>query len=196
MPDALIVVDVQNDFCPGGSLPVTRGDAVVPVLNEYMARAAAVGVPIFVSRDWHPERTAHFQAYGGQWPPHCVQGTRGAEFHPDLRIPEGALVASKGMHEYDDGYSMIDAQFADGRDLLSALREAGVTRIYVGGLATDYCVLATVTDALAERFDVVVLADAVRAVDVQPGDGERALEEMREAGASFETLAGYRPARE
>jgi len=196
MSDALLVVDVQNDFCPGGSLPVPEGDAVVPVLNAYMARAAAAGIPIYVSRDWHPERTAHFQAYGGQWPPHCVQGTPGAEFHPGLRIPPGAVVASKGMREYDEGYSMIVAQLPDGRDQLSALREAGITRIYVGGLATDYCVRATVLDALAERFDVAVLADAVRAVDVQPGDGARALEEMREAGARFETLADFTPARE
>jgi nicotinamidase/pyrazinamidase len=196
MPDALVVVDVQNDFCPGGSLAVPEGDAVVSVLNAYMERAAADGIPIFASRDWHPEQTAHFAAYGGQWPSHCVQGTHGAEFHPDLRLPPGALVASKGMHAYDEGYSAIDAQLADGRDLLAALREMGITRLYVGGLATDYCVRATVLDALAERYDVVVLTDASRAVNVNPEDGESALREMAEGGAAFATLADFKPSRE
>jgi nicotinamidase/pyrazinamidase len=196
MPDALVVVDVQNDFCPGGSLAVPEGDAVVPVLNEYIGRAVGASIPIFVSRDWHPEQTAHFATYGGQWPPHCIQGTHGAEFHPELRVPPEALIASKGLHYYDEGYSVIDARLADGRDLLAALREMGITRLYVGGLATDYCVRATVLDALAERYDVVVLVDASRAVNLNPGDGERAQQAMAEAGAAVATLADFKPSRE
>jgi nicotinamidase/pyrazinamidase len=194
MKDALLVVDVQNDFCPGGSLAVAEGDAVVPVLNRYMERAAAAGIPIFASRDWHPAQTAHFREYGGQWPPHCVQGTPGAEFHPDLRLPEGTIVVSKGMNPVDEGYSLFEGKLEDGRDALRALRERGVTRVHVGGLATDYCVRATTLDALAARFDVFLLEDAIRAVEVQPGDGARAIAEMREAGAVPETLEGFQPA--
>jgi len=194
MKDALLVVDVQNDFCPGGSLAVAEGHAVVPILNQYMERAATGGIPIFASRDWHPAHTAHFREFGGQWPPHCVQNTPGAEFHPDLRLPKGTVIVSKGMNPVDEGYSLFEGKLADGRDALTALRELGVTRIHVGGLATDYCVRATTLDALAARFDVFLLEDAIRAVEVQPGDGERAIAEMREAGATSETLADFQPA--
>jgi nicotinamidase/pyrazinamidase len=193
MKDALLVVDVQNDFCPGGSLAVAEGHAVVPLLNQYMERAAAAGIPIFASRDWHPAQTTHFQESGGQWPPHCVQGTPGAEFHPDLRLPEGTVVVSKGMNPFDEGYSLFEAKLEDGRDALTALRELGVTRVHVGGLATDYCVRATTLDALAARFDVFLLEDAIRAVEAQPGDSERAIEEMRAAGAIPETLDDFQP---
>ena len=193
MPDALIVVDVQNDFCPGGALPVPLGDTVVPVLNEYLQRAAAKGMVIYASRDWHPQRTRHFQAYGGAWPPHCVQNTPGAQFHPDLRLPPGATVVSKGMSEEDEGYSALEAQLPDGRDLLSALREARVLRVHVGGLATDYCVRATVLAARTAGFKTFLLIDACRPVEVTPGDGERAVEEMLAAGATPQTLAGFHP---
>jgi nicotinamidase/pyrazinamidase len=193
MKDALLVVDVQNDFCPGGSLPVAEGAAVVPVLNQYMQRAVAAGIPIFASRDWHPAQTAHFREFGGQWPPHCVQGTPGAEFHPDLPLPDGAVVVSKGMNPVDEGYSLFEGRLEDGRDALTALRELGVTRVHVGGLATDYCVRATALDALAARFDVFLLEDAICAVEVQPGDGERAIKEMREAGAISEKLEDFHP---
>src|SRR5579885_2914685 len=193
MADALIIVDVQNDFCPGGSLAVPDGDAVVPVLNAYMERAHAAGVPVFASRDWHPAHTLHFQAEGGPWPPHCVQGTHGAEFHPDLRLPEGATVVSKGMSERDEGYSAMEALTPEGRSLADILRERGVTRVYVGGLATDYCVRATVLDARKAGLDTYVLVDASRPVDVAPGDGERALKEMLAAGAKPETLDEFQP---
>jgi nicotinamidase/pyrazinamidase len=192
--DALLIVDVQNDFCPGGALAVAEGHAVVPLLNQYMERAAAAGIPIFASRDWHPAQTAHFIEHGGQWPPHCVQGAPGAEFHPDLRLPEGTVVVSKGMNPVDEGYSLFEGKLEDGRDALTALRELGVTRVHVGGLATDYCVRATTLDALAARFDVFLLEDAIRAVEVQPGDEERAIKEMREAGAVSETLEVFHPA--
>jgi nicotinamidase/pyrazinamidase len=187
--DALVVVDVQNDFCPGGSLAVPEGDRVVPVLNRYMGRFAEAGAPIFVSRDWHPSKTKHFQAYGGVWPPHCVQGTAGAAFHAQLGLPREAVVVSKGMDPEQDAYSAFQAEDERGTPFTSALESRGVRRLFVGGLATDYCVKATVLDARRQGLDVVVLADAVRAVDVNPGDGERAMEEMRAAGARVTTLA-------
>lgn len=195
MVDALIVVDVQNDFCPGGSLAVPEGDAVVPVLNEYMSRAADAGVPIFASRDWHPEHTRHFAAEGGPWPPHCVQGTPGAEFHPELRLPEGVAIVSKGMSTEDQGYSALEAVLPDGQSLLEALRARGVEHIYIGGLATDYCVRATTLDALKDGFTTSVLVDASRAVDVQPSDGARALNEMLAAGAEPQILDEFAPER-
>ncbi len=193
MAEALIVVDVQNDFCPGGALPVPEGDAVVPVLNQYMARAAAAGLPIYASRDWHPQRTRHFKEFGGAWPPHCIQNTPGAEFHAGLHLPAGVVIVSKGTGEEDEGYSMLDASLPDGRDLTSALRDAGVTTVHVGGLATDYCVRATVLDALHAGLKTYLLSDASRPVDVTPGDGERAVAEMVAAGATPETLSNFQP---
>ncbi len=187
--DALVVVDVQNDFCPGGALAVARGDEVVPVLNRYIARFGERGAPVVASRDWHPARTRHFQAYGGSWPPHCVQGTPGAAFHGDLALPASAVVVSKGMDPEQDAYSAFQAEDARGVPFATVLRERGVRRLCVGGLATDYCVKATVLDALREGFEVLVLKDAIRAVDVKPGDGERAILAMSDAGARFVTLA-------
>ena len=187
--DALVIVDVQNDFCPGGALGVPHGDAVVPVLNRYAERFAAAGAPVFASRDWHPARTSHFKAYGGLWPPHCVQDTPGAEFHPELSLPSGATVVSKGMDPSEDAYSCFQAETADGMPFAAALGEAGVGRLFVGGLATDYCVKATVVDGAREGFEVIVLADAIAAVDLAPGDGAKALDEMRAAGAGMIQLA-------
>jgi nicotinamidase/pyrazinamidase len=186
--DALVIVDVQNDFCPGGALPVPGGDQVVPVLNACAERARAAGATVFASRDWHPERTKHFKAWGGAWPPHCVQGTPGAQFHPGLRLPREAVVVSKGMDPEEDAYSCFQASDTAGRPFLDLLRERGVRRLLVGGLATDYCVRATALDALRAGFEVAVLTDAVRAVDLTPGDGERALREMEAAGARLVTL--------
>jgi nicotinamidase/pyrazinamidase len=191
--EALIVVDVQNDFCSGGTLPVPHGDAVVPVLNAYLARADAFGMPIFASRDWHPAHTTHFAEYGGLWPVHCVQDTPGARFHPDLRLPPGTRIISTGTGEHDDGYSAFEGQLPDGTTLAEMLRAAGVERVYVGGLATDYCVRATVLGAREQGLDVVWLSDASRPVDVHPGDGERAREEMIAAGAHEGTLNDFHP---
>jgi nicotinamidase/pyrazinamidase len=181
--DALVIVDVQNDFCPGGALGVPDGDAVVPVLNRYAERFAAAGAPVFASRDWHPAKSAHFKAYGGVWPPHCVQGTAGAEFHPRLALPSGAAIVSKGMNPSDDAYSCFQAETDDGMPFLATLGELGVGRLFVGGLATDYCVKSTVVDGVREGFEMVVLADAIAAVDLTPGDGAKAIDEMRAAGA-------------
>lgn len=191
--DALIIVDVQNDFCPGGALPVPHGDAVVPVLNQYLARATAAGIPIFASRDWHPSETVHFAAFGGPWPPHCIQGTHGAQFHPDLRLPPRTLIGSKGTSTADDGYSALEARLPDGSGMLDTLRSLGIKRLHVGGLATDYCVRATVLDGLRASFEVFVLEDASRPVDVTEGDGEHAMREMLAAGAHPETIVDFLP---
>jgi epoxyqueuosine reductase len=187
--DALIVVDLQNDFCPGGALGVRGGDEIVPVVNRYLERFRDVGAPIFATRDWHPRVTRHFQAYGGVWPPHCVQGTPGADFHPALQLPAEAVVVSKGMDPNEDAYSAFQARDARGRALPEVLAANGVRRVFIGGLATDYCVRATALDASRAGLEVVVLTDAIRAVDLRAGDGARAEEEMRQAGARMATLA-------
>ena len=184
---ALLIVDVQNDFCPGGALAVPDGDRVVPVLNDYLARARKRGMPIYASRDWHPSVTSHFKAHGGEWPPHCVQLTQGASFHADLRLPESTVVVTKGQDPDSDGYSALEGLTPEGRNLLADLHERQIGRLYVGGLATDYCVNQSVLDARRAGFDVTVLGDAIAGVDVQPGDSARALKRMREAGAAVAT---------
>lgn len=181
--DALVIVDVQSDFCPGGALGVPDGDTVVPVLNRYAECFARHGAAVLATRDWHPARTRHFRAWGGVWPPHCVQGTPGAAFHPALRLPPGTEVVSKGADPEADAYSCFEAVAPDGAAFAEVLARRGVRRLFIGGLATDYCVKATALDALRAGLEVVVLTDAVRAVDLAPGDGARALEEVRAAGA-------------
>lgn len=176
--DALIVIDVQNDFLPGGALAVSRGEEVVPTLNAAIATFERRKLPLVASRDWHPADHCSFRPQGGPWPPHCVAGTAGAEFAPALRVPASAIIVSKGVTADDDSYS----DFA-GTDLDKRLRKAGVRRLFVGGLATDYCVRHTVLDARRAGYDVVLLVDAIRAVDVHPGDGDKAIAEMRKAGA-------------
>ncbi|MBI4121207.1 MAG: isochorismatase family protein [Parcubacteria group bacterium] len=176
---ALILVDVQNDFCPGGSLAVPNGHEVVPPLNRMIAFAVRHRWDIFASRDWHPRQTKHFAEFGGIWPVHCVQGTRGAEFHPDLRLPNGYVrfqVISKGLGDADD-YSAFDGGMRPEAE-----------HLYVGGLATDYCVLSTVRAAIEHGHKVTLLTDACRAVNLKDGDGERAIEEMRAIGAMFATV--------
>lgn len=184
-----MVVDVQNDFCPSGALAVAEGDHVVPVLNKYIEIFRKSGLPIYFTRDWHPPVTVHFKAYGGVWPPHCVQGTLGAEFHPDLEIPPGAVIMSKGDDPSQDSYSAFSGHDEKGRSLAEVLRADGVNHFYIGGLATDYCVRETSLDALKDGFEVTVLIDGVRGVDVLPGDSERALEEVKSKGAWTATLA-------
>jgi len=176
---ALVVVDVQNDFCPGGSLAVERGDEVIAPLNRLIKEFLERGEPVYKSRDWHPAKTKHFADYGGTWPVHCVQNTRGAEFHSDLLDDPRIHVVSKGTGD-EDQYSAFD-----GTTLADELRAQGVTEIWVGGLATDYCVKDTVLDALGEGFKVRALTEAMRAVNLRPGDDARAVEEMRRAGAQI-----------
>lgn len=177
---ALIVVDVQNDFCPGGSLAVADGDKVVAPLNKLINEFLDRGEPVFKTRDWHPAKTKHFKAYGGTWPVHCVQGTRGAEFHPDLLEDPRITIISKGIDESADGYSGFD-----GTNLTRLLGEEEVEEVWIGGLATDYCVKHTVLDALRENFEVKALADAMRPVNEDPQDGAEAIAEMRNAGAEI-----------
>jgi nicotinamidase/pyrazinamidase len=181
--DALIIVDVQNDFCPGGALAVSSGDEVIPVLNRVIERFSDAGLPIFATRDWHPQKTSHFSAYGGLWPAHCVQGTRGAEFHANLELKNDIVVISKGMAPDEDSYSGFQARDLSGARLAELLRRKAIERIIVGGLATDYCVKHTVLDGLKEGFKVLLLADAIRAVNLKPDDGELAIAEMVSAGA-------------
>ncbi|MBI4510981.1 MAG: isochorismatase family protein [Deltaproteobacteria bacterium] len=178
--DALVVVDVQNDFLPGGSLAVPHGDEVIAALNRAIDVFVARGQPVFATRDWHPPNQCSFRARGGPWPPHCVQGTPGASFAPGLRLQSGTQVVSKGTDPERDAYSGFQ-----GTDLADRLRAVSAKHLFVGGLATDYCVLNTVKDALDRDFAVSVLVDAVRAVDVNPGDGVRALDETRRWGAIF-----------
>jgi nicotinamidase/pyrazinamidase len=184
---ALLIVDVQNDFCPGGALAVSDGDRVVPVLNEYARVVRKAGGPVFASRDWHPPDTIHFRAQGGPWPPHCVRDTPGAAFHPDLDLPADTVVITKGDDRRGHGYSAFDGAAPDGRSLAAVLEADGVRRILIGGLATDYCVLTTALDGRKHGFDAVVLLDAVRGIDVREGDVARAIDAMMRAGVRTAT---------
>jgi len=177
--DALLLVDVQNDFCPGGRLPITEGDAVVPVLNRWLAAAADTGLPVYASRDWHPRGHLSFVGHGGEWPPHCIQDTPGAAFHPDLDLPAKTVVITKGVRFDKDQYSAFDETGLAGR-----LRDDGVARLWIGGLAQDVCVRATVLDGCTAGFEIHVILDATR--PVTPEGGEAANARMQEAGAILE----------
>lgn len=183
--DVLLVTDIQNDFLPGGSLAVAGGDEVVPVLNRYIGAFLAQGLPVYATRDWHSEGHCSFHAKGGPWPVHCVAGTHGAAFAATLTLPPDTTVISKATSQDQEAYSSFQ-----GTDLDSRLRAAGIHRLFIGGLTTDYCVLNTVLDARQLGYEVFVLTDAIRAVDVQPGDGQRAEEEMARLGAWRITLNG------
>jgi nicotinamidase/pyrazinamidase len=182
---ALLVVDVQNDFAdPGGSLYVEGGEKVVPLVNREVDRARSAGAAVIYTRDWHPPETPHFEKHGGKWPVHCVRETWGAEYHPDLEVAGDQIRKATG---WEDGYSGFSVQRLETGDVASTgleeqLHERGIERVVVVGLATDYCVKETGLDAVEKGFDATVLRDAVRAVDVEPGDGERALEELEQAG--------------
>lgn len=179
---ALIIVDVQRDFCPGGALAVKDGDKTVPRLNKVIGAAEAAGLPVYFTRDWHPPSHISFKSQGGVWPSHCVQGTPGAEFHSDLLIPRSATVISKGDKPRKEAYSGFQ-----GTALARLLRSKGVDEVFVGGLATDYCVKETALDALREGFNVDVMTDCVRAVNLRPGDGARALRTVKTKGAELTT---------
>lgn len=177
--DALVVVDMQRDFMPGGALPVPEGDKIVPRLNEYIESFFSRGLPLFFTRDWHPPDHISFREQGGLWPPHCVQGSEGAQFHPDLTIPQdNRFIISKGTSKDFDAYSGFQGTILD--DLL---RERGIKRLFVGGVATDYCVKNTVLGAINLGYQVFLLTDAIKGVDVKPGDSERAIQDMLVAGA-------------
>lgn len=176
--DALLVIDMQLDFLPGGALGVPKGDEVLAPVNRLLRLFNNQGLPIYASRDWHPENHCSFTARGGPWPPHCVAGTPGAAFSNQLDLPAGTIVVSKADTADADAYSAFN-----GTNLAARLRERGVRRVVVCGLATDYCVLNTVIDARDNGFEVLVVPEAMRAVDVTPGDGERAMARMTGLGA-------------
>ncbi len=185
---ALIVVDVQNDFAdPGGSLSVRGGADIIAAINEQVAMANAGGALVVCTQDWHPLHTPHFAKDGGVWPDHCVQGTWGAELHPALAVPDGTAIVRKGANGEDgySGFTMRDPVTGESIPTMleGLLREAAVTDVVVAGIATDYCVKGTALDAVRLGFATTVLTDAVAAVDMEPGDGDRALAALSAAGA-------------
>jgi len=176
--DALIIADIQNDFLSGGSLAVAGGNAIIPVLNRYIACFQAHELPVFATRDWHPPEHCSFQPQGGLWPPHCIAESVGAAFHPDLELPANTYIISKATIQEKEAYSgFIDTQ------LNELLQSFTIRRIFIGGIATEYCVLNTVKDALRFHYITFILEDAICAINKQPEDGLRALEEMIHLGA-------------
>lgn len=181
---ALLVVDMQNCFLPGGSLAVAEGDEVIPVINRYIELFQGAGRPVFASRDWHPEETTHFE----KWPQHCVQNTRSAEFHPDLALPPDATVVSKGMDPQEDAYSAFQAVDQEGRLLGDSLRARGIRHLYVSGLALDYCVRCSALDAARNGLQVTLLIDATRAVNAEIHGAEKAIEDLVRSGVQLATI--------
>jgi len=180
---ALVIVDVQNDFCPGGALEVYNADEIILVINRYMELFRGKGLPIIASRDWHPRETKHFEKYGGIWPEHCVQRSFGAMFRAGLLLPPDTLVFSKGMDPERDDYSALQARNDTGTSMTDVLKKVGIRELYICGLATDYCVRQTALEGLHLGFSITVLVDAVRGVELNPGDSKRALDELEAAGA-------------
>jgi nicotinamidase/pyrazinamidase len=179
---ALIVVDVQRDFCPGGSLAVNHGDRVVPKLNKVIEAFQRAKLPIFFTRDWHPPDHSSFKSRGGTWPPHCVRGTTGAKFHPDLEVPPGSVIISKATDSRFEAYSGFQ-----GTDLEKQLRDRHVDEVFLGGLATDYCVKESSLDALRAGFGVNVLRDCVKGVNLRRNDSALAMRAVEERGARLVT---------
>jgi nicotinamidase/pyrazinamidase len=176
--DALLIVDVQRDFCPGGALPIESGDTVVPIVNDWIARAQEAGIPVFASRDWHPADHMSFKAQGGPWPPHCIKDTSGAAFHPALKLPETATIITKGDRLDREQYSAFHET-----NLATLLRDSGVRRLFIAGLAQDVCVRATALDARREGLDVHLVASGTRAITAE--SGAKALKDMVAAGVTI-----------
>jgi len=185
---ALLIVDVQNDFCPGGALGVPQGDKIIPVINKYIKIFSRKKLSIFATRDWHPPRTQHFKDFGGIWPVHCIQNTRGAAFHPKLKLPKDAILLYKGTDPLKDSYSAFQAQELNGTGFAHLLKLLKVNELYICGLATDYCVKSSVIDGLKHGFKVRLLLDAVKGVDLKAGDSQKAIKEMTHKGAKTLTL--------
>ncbi|PIQ89583.1 MAG: nicotinamidase [Candidatus Omnitrophica bacterium CG11_big_fil_rev_8_21_14_0_20_42_13] len=183
LKNALLIADVQNDFCPGGKLGISDGDKIIPAINKYIKEFSKNKLPIFISRDWHPKKTKHFKKFGGVWPAHCVQNTKGAEFHAKLKFPKEAIIISKGMDPEKDSYSAFDAVDSNGCEFDNLLRIFGIKNLFVGGLATDYCVKNSAIDALKKGFKVLLLVDAVKGVNLKPNDSDEAIDEMVRRGA-------------
>jgi nicotinamidase/pyrazinamidase len=184
--DALIVADVQNDFCTGGALPVPECDQVIPILNDYIKIFEKSNAKIFATRDWHPQNHISFKAQGGPWPPHCIQDTEGARFHPDLKLPTKTTIISKAKDPHKEAYSGFEDT-----ELEDKLKKQNVTRVFVGGLATDYCVKNTVLDARKLGLDTVLLIDATRGINVEPDDVTKAISKMMKNGAKQGTLIDF-----
>jgi nicotinamidase/pyrazinamidase len=182
--DVLLIVDVQNDFLPGGALPVPDGAAIIPMLDAYGEKFDHCGLPVMATRDWHPPDHCSFREQGGPWPPHCVAGTHGAELASTLALPRHSEIVSKAKARGRDAYSAFQ-----GTALAHKLKGLHCKRLFIGGLATDYCVRATALDALAEGFETILLEDAIRAVDVQAGDGARAIAEVVARGGRLARLS-------
>ena len=185
---ALLIVDVQNDFCPGGALAVPEAERIIPILNKYINLFLGLNLPIFACRDWHPEETKHFKRFGGLWPEHCLANSKGAMFHPKLRLPHNAIVLSKGVDPEKESYSAFQAADSNGTRFSNLLKITGIKELFAGGLATDYCVKCSVLDALKFGFKVKLLTDAIKGVDVKKGDSEAALAEMASLGAKKVTF--------
>lgn len=184
----LIVVDVQNDFCPGGTLAVPGGDKIISFLNNYISLFREHAFPIIATRDWHPRKTKHFKQFGGQWPPHCIQNTWGANFHSDLQLPSDVIIISKGFTDEQEGYSGFDGVDQSGKSLLDILENMHTIVLSIGGLATDYCVKKTTLQALENGFKVNLLTDAIKGIDIRPTDSIEAINEMICHGAELKTI--------
>jgi len=184
---ALLVVDIQNYFCPGGALGVSEGDQIIPVVNKYVELFQNKLLPVFISRDWHPKETKHFKEFGGPWHVHCVQNTNGGKFHPDFRVPEKAIILSKGTDPLLDGYSVFDAFDPDNKQFIDVLNQLSIDELYICGIATDYCVRFTALDALKNGFKVNVLIDAIKGVDKEKS--KRTLDEIGAKNAKMKTFA-------
>jgi len=184
--DALIIVDMQNDFMPGGALPVPNALEIIPIINSYIDMFKKNKAVFVATRDWHPPNHISFKSRGGPWPPHCIQGTRGAEFHPDLALPQDVIVVSKAYDENIEAYSGFE-----GTNLDQMLKLREIKRVFICGVATDYCVKATALDALRLRYQVFLLMDAVRGVDIPRGSTARAIEELLNEGAILITVNDF-----
>ncbi len=187
LPDgkqALLLVDIQNDFCPGGNLAVPKGDEIIPRCNNYIELFRSSQLPIFASRDWHPEQTGHFHKYGGIWPSHCLQKTRGAEFHPDLQLPSEAIIISKGRDPCEDSFSAFQGTDSNETMFQEVLEKMGVAEIFVGGLTTDFCIKHTVLDGLHKGYSMRLLSDAMKGMNIFFSDDSfRAMKLMERYGA-------------
>ena len=179
---ALLIVDVQNDFCPGGKLPVKDCGRIISNINISTDKFKKVNLPIIASRDWHPADSRHFKEFGGDWPTHCVRNSKGAEFHPLLNLPDNVIVISKGTRIDEDSYSAFEGQDDKGLSLSEVIKKLRVKKLFICGLATDYCVKSSALDALKAGLEVYLLLDCVEAVDINKGDGEKAIEEMAARG--------------
>jgi len=192
--DALIVVDMQNDFMPGGALPVPNALTIIPTINRYVELFENANATIVFTRDWHPQNHISFKSRGGPWPPHCIQNTYGAELHPDLRAPKSAIIISKAFKEDEEAYSGFKGiELESKRDLNSVLRGRGVKRVFVSGVVTEYCVKATALDAADLSYQVFLLIDAVKGINQPPGSEEQAVIEMLEKGIVLMTTSDIAP---